>query len=549
MPHSVRPVLIACLAAILVGGCTKVSEQTGPAAGGGHSWTIHGVLRMATVSNPDTLNTLVGEQQVDVDLSMFWCGYLLNWSDKNEFVPELATDAPTLANGGIAKDGLSITYHLRKGVLWHDGQPFSADDVIFTWQAVMNPNNNVQTRLGYDLITGIDKKDPYTIVVHLRKKYAPFVNSFFTMSSTPYCIIPKHVLGSLKDINHAPYNNKPIGTGPFMVERYEQGNLVKLVANPHYWRGAPKLKEIDFKIIPDENTILTQLRTHEVDFEYNAPSAQAPSLRDIPGTNYLLTQFTQYGQLALNTTSPALSDVNVRRALYYGTNRQEVIDKISHGVNVKGDSDQPSFLWAHADGLPQYEFDLAKANKMLDDAGWKAGPDGIRAKNGQRLSVLAVTATGAATSIAMVTYLQQAWRKLGVDVQVKSYNPSLLFATYQAGGIIQGSKFDIAFYSWVNGIDPDDATNFLCDQFPPHGQNVYKFCDKDLDAAEQIALTDYDQSHRKAAYDKVQRILADKVPLIIMWFNRRQDVFNTDFKNYKPAHAVTEFWNTWEWSI
>src|SRR5579863_2144884 len=131
--------------------CTKVGTNTG--LGHGNPWTIPGVLRIAGVSNPDNLNPLLGEQQTEVDLSMFWAGYLFNWSDQNQWVPELATEVPTTKNGGISKDGLTITYHLRKGVTWQDGAPFSADDVIFTWHAVMNPNNNVQTRTGYDLIT------------------------------------------------------------------------------------------------------------------------------------------------------------------------------------------------------------------------------------------------------------------------------------------------------------------------------------------------------------------------------------------------------------
>ena len=535
--------LVAALA-----GCSKVGTSTG--LNTGHNpWTIPGHLRIAGVSEPDNMNPLLGEQQIETDLSMFWGGYLFNWSDQNEFVPELATEVPTTKNGGISKDGLSITYHLRKGVQWQDGAPYSADDVIYSWQQVMNPRNNVQTRSGYDLVSSIDKKDDYTIVIHLKKRYAPFVASFFTMSSTAYTIQPKHLLAQYSDLNHVPYNSKPVGTGPFIVKEWIRGTIIRMVANPHYWRGPPKLAEVDYKIIPDENTILTQLRTHEADMEYNAPAVQTPSFKEIQGVKVYLTPFTHYRQIALNLTNPILSDVRVRQALAYGIDQQQLIDNVSHGVNMKGDSDQPPFSWAHASGLKQYQPDPAQAGRLLDQAGWKLGPDGFRYKNGTRLTLEMSGATGSAETQNIEVVVQHQWRAIGVEGIIKNYSTPIFFASYGAGGIVQTGKFDTAFYSWINGVDPDDATLFMCNQFPPNGQNSYHFCNHDLDAGETVALTEYDQDKRKAAYDKVQHVLVDQEPLIIIWFVRRQDIVNTDLKNYKPAHAVTTFWNTWEWEL
>ncbi len=535
-------------AAALAAGCTKVGTSTGTGARG-NPWTIHGVLRWAGVSEPDNMNPLLGEQQIEVDLSMFWAGYLFNWDDRNEFVPELATDVPTTKNGGISPDGLAFTYHLRKGVKWQDGAPFSADDVIFTWQAVMNPRNNVQTRTGYDLVSAIDKKDDYTIVVHLKKRWAPFVNTFFTMSSTPYPILPKHLLAQYPDINHVAYNIKPVGTGPFIVQEYQKGTIIRMTANPNYWRGAPKLKEVDYQIIPDETTILTQLRSHEIDMEYIAPASQTPSFKELTGYRIYLTPFTQYREIGLNMTNPILSDVRVRQALAFAIDQQELIDTVSHGVNMKGDTDQPPFLWAHNQNVKQYPHDVAQAGKLLDEAGWKLGSDGYRYKQGQKLELAMSGATGSAETRNVETIVQREWQLVGVQGDIKNYITPLFFASLQAGGILQSGKYDTAFYSWINGIDPDDSTLFMCDQIPPNGQNSYRFCNHDLDAAEQVAMHEYDQDKRKLAYDKVQDVLADQVPLGILWYVRRQDIINSDLRNYKPAHAVTTFWNTWEWEL
>ncbi|MDQ2817830.1 MAG: peptide ABC transporter substrate-binding protein [Candidatus Eremiobacteraeota bacterium] len=539
---------IAAGAALLC-GCTRVGTQTSGGPQTANRWTVHGVLRWAGNAEPDNMNPIVGNQQVEVDLSMFWAGYLFNWKDTNEFEPELATQVPTLQNGGIAKDGLAITYHLRKGVKWQDGAPFNADDVIYTFQQIMNRNNNVASRVGYELVERIDKKDDYTITVHLSRRYAPFIATFFTMAGTPYPVLPKHLLAKYPDINRVAYNNLPVGTGPFKVVQYTKGSLIKMVANPNYWRGAPKLKEIDYHVVPDENTILTQLRTHEIDFEYYAPASQAPSLRKIPGTRIYLTPFTQYGQLALNLDNPILKDVRVRQALAYATDQQALIANVSHGVYTTGDSDQPPFLWAHNPDVKKYAPDMQAAGRLLDQAGWKMGSGNYRYKDGQKLSLVIAGSTGRVEAQQMEEIVQNEWRKIGIDTQVKNYVAPLFFATYGAGGIIQTGKFDVAFFSWINGVDPDDSTNFMCNQFPPAGQNVYHFCSPALDAAENTALTNYDQTQRKQAYDKIQGILAEQEPLILVWYVQRQDIANTDLKNYRPAHAVTTFWNTWEWEI
>jgi peptide/nickel transport system substrate-binding protein len=544
-----RRALALAAALCAMAGCTKVATQSGTPAIGGNPHTIPGVLRWGLADEPDTLDPLIGTSQVDVDVSMFWAGYLFNWSDRNEYVPELAERVPTLANGDIARNSLSIVYHLRRGVKWQDGVPFGADDVIFSWQQVMNPRNFVGTRLGYDDISGIDKRDDHTIVVHLKKPFAPFIASFFTMSGTPIPILPKHLLSKYPDLNRVDFNRVPLGTGPFRVMSYEKGRLIKLQANQSYWRGAPKLKEVDITIVPDQNTLLTQLRTGEIDLQYAAPSSQAPSLANIPGTRRYLTPFTQYSQIYLNNQNPILSDVRVRRALAYGTDKRRICEQALHGIYTPADSDQPEFSWAYEPDVVRYAYDPAKANAELDQLGWKLGADGIRAKDGNRLTLTMTDPTGSVVSTTVAAILQSEWRAIGVDLTIKNVAGPVFFASAGEGGTLQSGHFDVALGAWVNGVDPDDSTQYLCDQWPPAGQNNVRFCDHRLDAAEQIALSSFDQSVRKRAYSTVQKIIAQEVPSIIVGFAQRQDVANVDLAGYKPAHAATTFWNTWEWSI
>jgi peptide/nickel transport system substrate-binding protein len=535
--------------ALTVVSCSRAGVDSGGTTQSGNPWTRHGILRITNLEDPDTLNPIVGNAQIDDDLADLWGGKFFEWSDRNAFVPELATDVPTLANGGISKDELTYVYHLRRGVKWQDRVPFDAADVVFTWHAVMNKRNNVPSTVGYDLITSIDVRDPYTIAVHLKKRFAPFVATFFGPSGTPYPVLPKHLLAQLPDINRAAYNSAPVGTGPFIVQHWQRGSKIVFKANPNYWRGVPKLKEIWYSPTPDENTGVTLLKSHDSDLDYNLASAQYPDVQNIAGYHNVLTPFTQYSQLALNLKSPNLADVRVRRALWYALDVKRLIATITHGVETPGYTDQPSFLWAYNPNTVHYLFDPAKARALLDAAGWHNGPDGVRVKNGQRLTLTIAGVTGSATGNAANVQAQNAWHAVGFDVGVKLYPTSLFFSSYGAGGIVQTGKFDAAFYSWVNGVDPDDSTLWMCDQMPPNGQNVYHYCNPALDAQERIAITSSDQNVRKHAYDAIQAMLANDVPTIVTWYQRRLSVVNGDLKNWKPAHAVSSFWNSYEWSI
>ena len=546
LKYRVGAALFALIFACCASGCTRV---TGGASIGGNPWTRKGVLRMASRQTPDNLNPLLGTQTVDIDLSMFWAGYLFNWSDKDEMVPELASRVPTLENGDISRDGLRITYHLRHGVKWQDGAAFTADDVIYTWRQMLNPQNLVVSRFGYDLVSRIDRRDAYTIDVHLKKRFSPFVATFFTMANHPNCILPKHLLAKYPDINRIAYNSLPIGTGPFRITKYEKGSSLTFVANDGYWRGPPKLRRIEYRVIESDNTMLTLLQTHALDFYYRAAESQAPSLIGIPGTRVIVSPFTRFADLGLNAASPGLSDVRVRRALAYALDRNALVRKVTHGVAVPGDSDQPAFSWAYDRSVTRYPYDPRRSARLLDEAGWRLGSGNVRTKNGRPLRLQLVSFTGSATANDTEVFVQEAWRQAGADVTTKNFSSAQLYATLGAGGIEQSGKFDVAFENWANGIDPDDSILLRCDMAPPAGWNIYHFCSRDLDDAENRALTSYDRATRKAMYARVQGIVSDRLPIIVLWYQRELDVLNTDFRNYKPARAVTPFWNTWEWSI
>ena len=540
-----------CALAVLVlalAACTRVSTG-GTEHGARNAWTIPHVLRVAARQDPDNLNMLLGTQTVDMDLDMLWAGFLFNFNDRDEMVPELATRVPTQQNGDISRDGLTVTYHLRRGVQWQDGAAFTADDVIFTYQQIMNPRNFIVSRAGYDRITRIDRVDDYTIAVHLKQPYAPFISTFFAPSAHSDEVLPKHLLARYPNINRIAYNELPIGTGPFRVTTYERGSRIVFTANPHYWRGRPKLERIEWYIVGSDNTMLSMLQSHQIDWFYRAPEALAAQLSNIPGTRVSLSPFTRYADLGINASVPALRDVRVRQALAYATDRTTLIHKVTHDVDMPGHTDQPPWLWSYNARAKDYPYDLRAAGALLDAAGWRISPDGIRRRNGEPLHVTLVSFTGSGTVNSAEVIVQAGWRQAGVDVTIKNYPSGQLYETAAMGGIEQAGKFDVIFENWANGHDPDDAILVMCDMAPPNGWNVYHICNAAIDNAERTAQAHYDQATRKAAFDVIQSIMQEQIPFFVLWYQRQFDVMNADVRGYRPARAVTPFWNAWEWDI
>ncbi len=541
-----RTACILLAALLLAVGCSK---QT---AGTGNTSTApagHGVLRVGNWAEPTSLNPLLATSQAETFLSSLAFDQLVTIDDHQRDIPDLAAQVPTQENGGISRDGLTITYKLRHNVTWQDGAPFTSADVKFSWQAVMNPNNNVVERNGYDVVSSVDTPSPYTVVFHLKRPFAPFVDTVFGESDEPYGIVPKHILDKYPDINRVPFNELPIGTGPFKVAQWVHGDHVTYVANPHYFRGAPLLSRIIVKVIPDSNTMEAEIRSHDIDFGNDIATANLAHLHGTAGIITLVPKSPAYFSVVLNTKRPPLDDLRVRRALAYGINEKRIVSTLLFGTGIVAQgTDLSPFYWAYDPNVMQYPYDPQKANQMLDQAGWKRGSNGIRVKDGRPLSLQLSYGSGNATAREMGVQIQSDLRGIGVDVPIKTYNYTVFYATKELGGILNSAKYDMAEYAWISGADPNDSTQWMCDQVPPTGNNITQYCNPQLDAAERTALTHYDRATRKKAYATTQSLLASDVPAIFQYYQGVRYAFSTSFKNFRP-NGISEGWNAYEWNI
>ncbi len=271
-------------------------------------------------------------------------------------------------------------------------------------------------------------------------------------------------MGNLPDINTAPYNSLPVGIGPFRYVSWKRGDSVVMEANPYYWRGMPKLKQIIYKQIPDRNTLLTQLQTGEIDLWSDEGAGYVPRTEAMPGRTTIKPVGPYFGHIDFNVTHPPLDDVRVRRALRFALDRAMILKEAFHDGGILQESMiSPVFpAYRKFDMVPT---DVAQANALLDQAGWtQRDKDGIRMKNGKRFSLEYAIYTGAADVDTMVELIRSMWKAIGVEIQVKHYDTGLFFALVQNGGISYGGKFDVESFYW--GGDPiGDLTNlYACDR-------------------------------------------------------------------------------------
>lgn len=530
----------------MLAGCTRTSTESGA---GRHSWTQPGVLRVAIQSDVKNLNPLLNSNTTDVFIDRLMFEPLLTADAKGNPQPMLAARVPTLENRDISADGLTITYRLRRNARWTDGVPVTSRDVKWSWQAIMNPDNNVVSRHGYDYVASIDTPNASTAVVHLKRRFSPFVNTFFAESDQPYMIAPAHVLAGLGNINQVAFNSNPaVSDGPFKFVEWSRGDHILLARNDGFFLGKPKLDRINVRIVPDESTTVNLLRTHSIDYMFQASQQTYQAVRTIPDIKLVWVNVNGYQYVQLNLARPFLSDPRVRMAIAYAIDKEQLLRTLTFGTQTMATADIPDWMWAFDPRVRSAPHDPSEARSLLREAGFSPGPDGVMRNGSGRLSFVTVTNNSNATRRQMALEVQAMLRQVGIEDSIKYYPGDVLFAPAGMGGILQLGKFDITVSGWYAGIDPDDSTQFTCENFPPSGYNYSRYCSPAMQAAQQIALQRYDRPSRMAAYYQIQELLVRDNPALFIYWLRQMEPISVDFRGFEP-NPVVESWNAWQWSI
>jgi peptide/nickel transport system substrate-binding protein len=301
-------------------------------------------------------------------------------------------------------------------------------------------------------------------------------------------------------------------------------------------------------VIPDFNTATAELRAHQIDLILTLPAPNYKLLQSIPGIRVMAVKAPTYTSIEMNLRHPPLDDAHVRRAIDYAIDKQRIVSDLTAGTGTVATADLSTFYWAYDPAVTTYPHDLSKASALLDEAGWKRGADGMRSKNGRLLSLQLAMGVGSETARGISVKVQADLRAAGIDVPIKPYSYSVLYATQALGGILHGGKFDLAEFSWVSGADPDDSSQWMCSMAPPAGNNDVRYCNPAVDRAENTALTHFDRQRRKAAYASIQQHLAADVPMAFLYYSPLRYAMDPNLQNFQP-NGISEGWNAYEWKI
>ncbi len=488
---------------------------------------------------PDSLNPKLSTSLAARRVEALLFDGLLRYGRSGSLEPDLATVVPTRANGGISADGKTLTYHLNPRARWHDGVPVTAADVLYTWHAILDPANRVTTRVGYDEIARMTAPDPLTLRIQYRAPYAPAISLFTTNFGL---ILPEHALAA-EDFNTGTFGRAPLGSGPYVFDRWNHGSSIELHANPYYFRGAPRIGRLLYRIVPDTTTIFNAIRTHEIDAAEVEANFVAP-LRSVAGIAVAAAPELGYRHMEFNTSHPALHEPVVRLALSYAVDRAAVFDKIYFGLGDRAPGDVlPASGWGDP-LLRPYPHDAVRAEAMLERAGWRRGSDGVRAKNGVRLDLSLAAVAGQRPAEATEVELQSDWAKIGVRTSIKNEPGAALFA---ATGPLARGTFDIAYFGWVDDPDPDDTNRFGSAKAPPIGLNYSRLADRTVDALQRRSLAAVQGAARHAIVARLEdRLVALDAADTIYWIPSLI-AHTTSVRGIDPIPDGVVFWNVQDW--
>jgi peptide/nickel transport system substrate-binding protein len=529
------------VALALLFGCAPAAQ---PTAGGASGDT----LVIAQQREPASLNPALENGTSSTQWGDLLFQYMVKYDDRGQLVGDAAADVPSLQNGGISKDGMTITYHLRPGLKFADGVPLTAHDAAWSVDAINDPHNNPQSRFGYDVVRKAEARDDTTLVLHVKRPFAPLLTVVLAPQGFP--ILPKHLLANLPDFNHIPFNSMPVGSGPYVVTRWSRGDRVEMHANPYYYAGKPKIERIDVRFIPDPNTAMNLLRTGEVGGEFTDQFlGNYPLLQTIPGVHVERTPMNAVGSIIFNTRDPLTSDPRVRHALAMAIDVPSMMQKTYRGAVTTRAAGRGLFIWAYdPKTYPDIPYDPQRAGALLDAAGWKLGIDGVRRKDGKPIELLFIMQAATPGDTIIGNAVAQYEKAVGVGVTLKAFNIGQFVAPVSEGGPVYGGKFQMALYSFVNGDDPDTTDQFACANVPPRGYNKSRICDPRLDDLLERAQQTYDVAQRKAIYSKLQALLYAELPIMLLYQRPELDVF-TNRLQHQTTSLSTAWWNVGAWEL
>lgn len=526
----------ACLALAFCPACSRPEgndQAVSPSAQAGQP-CYGDTLIAGSIGEPSTLIPILASDSPSHEVAGLVYNGLVKYDKDLNLVGELAESFE------VSKGGLVITFHLRKGVKWHDGKPFTADDVLFTYKTMVNPLTPTPYAEDFRQVKKAEVLGPHTFRVSYKEPFAP------ALASWGVSILPRHLLEG-KDLMKSPLGRHPIGTGPFIFREWKAGDRIVLDYNPDYFEGRPYIDRYIYRIIPDSATMFMELKAGGIDSTGLTPLQYARQTKyrkfGERFNKYRYPAFA-YTYLGFNLEDEKFADRRVRQAISYAINRGEIIEGVLLGLGQEATGPYKPGTWAYNPKVRRYSYDPARARQLLQEAGWRdTDGDGILERNGVPFRFTIITNQGNDTRARTAEIIQRRLREVGIEVKIRILEWAAFIKEF-----IEKKRFEATILGWSITQDPDIYDVWHSSKTKPGELNFISFRDAEVDALLEKGRRSFDQEERRKIYWRIQEILAEELPYVFLYVPDALPVVQARVKGIEPAPAGITY-NLIKWYV
>jgi peptide/nickel transport system substrate-binding protein len=523
MRKRVRALLVLALAALFLAACDGGGTPRASLTRGQDKPAYGDTLVEGSIGEPSNLIPILATDSASHDVAALVFNGLVKY-DKN-----LNLTGSLAQSWEVSPDGLVITFHLRRGVKWHDGADFTSRDVLYTYRVTIDPKTPTAYAEDFKQIKKAEAPDPYTFRVTYEKPFAPALASW----AASY-VLPAHLLEG-KDITKSPLSRKPVGTGPYRFKEWIAGQKVVLESFHDYFEGRPFIDGYAYRIIPDSSTMYMELKAGGLDI---MPLTSVQYKRQT-GTPAFLARFNKYRYpdfsyvyLGYNLRNPLFSDKRVRQAITSAISKDEIVQGALLGMGQAAHGPYKPGTWAYNPGVKDFGYNPEKARTLLEEAGWKRGSDGVLVKDGQPFRFTVLTNQGNEQRLKTAQIIQQRLRAVGIDVKIRVLEWSSFITHF-----IDKRNFEAVILAWNIIQDPDLYDIWHSTKTGPKELNFINFKNAEVDRLLEEGRRTFDREKRKRCYYRIQEILAEEQPYTFLYVPDSLPAVSARFRGIEPAPA------------
>lgn len=515
--------LVMVLPLLLLAACDRERSSSPPLRKGPGMPAYGDAIVAGSIGEPSTLIPILATDSASSDISGLVYNGLVRY-DKN-----LKLEGDLAERWDVSRDGLTITFYLRRGVKWHDGGEFTSRDVLYTYRVTIDPKTPTAYADSFKQVLKAEAPDDYTFRVTYARPFAPALESW----GMP--VLPAHLLEG-KDITKSPLSRKPVGTGPYIFRQWVAGQRVVLESNPNYYEGRPYIGRYIYKIIPDSSTMYMELKAGGIDqmvispIQYQRQTGTAEFASKFNKYRYPAAAYTY---LAYNLRNPIFADKRVRQALTSAINKEEIIHGVLLGMGQAAHGPFKPGTWAYNPGVRDFGYSPERARALLAEAGWRERDrDGILVKNGKQFRFTILTNQGNDQRLKAAVIIQYRLKAVGIDVKIRVIE----WASFLSQFIDKGN-FDAVLLGWTITPDPDIFDIWHSSKTGPKEFNFIRYMNPAVDRLLEQGRGTFDMEERKRCYFRLQEILAEDQPYTFLYVPDTLPVVSARFRGIEPAPA------------